>query len=166
MKHIFCIICLFFVLAFESQGQNYDLAVGARFGANSGVSVRKNIGDYWAGEVMLAGYKDASALAFLLERQTVVEWFPDFPMTAYYGFGAHLGVGTFVPKFARDYPYYGSKRTSLRMGIDAVLGLEYRIPQYPFALSAETKPYYEFFGGYYSGFYIPAIAFSIKYILK
>ncbi|CAN0013796.1 unnamed protein product, partial [Chrysoparadoxa australica] len=61
----------------------------------------------------------------------------------YYGGGGHASIhnnqyyGTY---FGRS-PYYDDG--ALGLGVDGILGLEYKIPAIPFALSLDIKPFVE-----------------------
>jgi len=58
----------------------------------------------------------------------------------YYGAGAHIGaIGSGVyQRFNGDNQPYN--RSSILLGVDGVLGLEYRIPKSPIAISLDLNP--------------------------
>ena len=61
----------------------------------------------------------------------------------YYGYGAHLAfAGHHTGRFAeRD--YYHHHDEGFGLGVDGLVGMEYKIPQIPIAVSLELKPFLE-----------------------
>lgn len=62
----------------------------------------------------------------------------------YYGAGGHIaaqnGNGAYYYDNGRHKHY---KNGALGLGVDGIVGLEYKIPKAPFALSLDVKPYIE-----------------------
>ncbi len=89
-------------------------------------------------------------------------------LECYYGAGGHAVEGTGRIYSGEDsnpvYPrgdYYGVGSGGI--GIDGVLGLEYKIPPVPFAISFDIKPFLEFDTHGY-GFMALDPGFGIKFI--
>ena len=57
--------------------------------------------------------------------------------------------------------YYYDETSYLAVGADLILGLEYKLPDLPFAVGIDYKPFFEVFHGY-SGFYNDA-AISLRF---
>ena len=115
---------LFFAAAIttNASAQEYNHAAGVRIGASSGAFTYKQPLDANAIEAMLwVNWNSGFSLAGLYEwsMPVITNGF-----NLYYGAGAHLGV--FSQKFA--------------LGLDVILGLEYKIPSVPFAVSFDYKP--------------------------
>ena len=88
----------------------------------------------------------------------------------YYGAGFHAGAYQGRYYFADDryyyngrngdvyflrgnkYGYYYDETTYLAIGADLILGLEYKLPDLPFVVAVDYKPFFEVFHGY-TGFY-------------
>lgn len=105
--------------------QNYKHAIGLRAGgSNAALTYKQHLNAGNAFEVMAwFGFYEASSFsaAGLYEwTQPVIN--NDFNL--YYGVGGHLGAA--ANKFA--------------IGIDAIVGLEYKIPNAPIAFSLDYKP--------------------------
>ena len=68
----------------------------------------------------------------------------------YYGCGGHASIWNGRPYYyyyyypdGRYYRGYGTYGSAFGVGIDGVLGLEYRIQEIPFSISLDVKPYIE-----------------------
>lgn len=57
--------------------------------------------------------------------------------------------------------YYYDQHTYLAIGADLILGLEYKLPDLPFVVGVDYKPFFEVFHGY-TGFYNDA-AISLRF---
>ncbi len=97
----------------------------------------------------------------------------------YYGAGFHAGAYQGRYYFADDRYYYNGRNgdvyfiksksgsyyydenTYLAIGADLILGLEYKLPDLPFVVGVDYKPFFEVFHGY-TGFYNDA-AVSLRF---
>ncbi|WBO84820.1 hypothetical protein [Hymenobacter yonginensis] len=92
----------------------------------------------------------------------------------YYGAGAHAGAykGRYYyverlyyynkGKYRGDYyVYVNDDRSYVVFGADLILGLEYKMPDLPFVVGVDYKPYFEVFDGY-TGLYNDA-AVSLRF---
>ena len=97
----------------------------------------------------------------------------------YYGAGFHAGAYQGRYYFADEryyyngrngdvyflkgnkYGYYYDEATYLAIGADLILGLEYKLPDLPFVVGVDYKPFFEVFHGY-TGFYNDA-AVSLRF---
>ena len=95
----------------------------------------------------------------------------------YYGAGFHAGAYQGRYYFADDrfyngrngeyfaknnrYGYYYDESSYLAIGADLILGLEYKLPDLPFVVGVDYKPFFEVFHGY-TGFYNDA-ALSLRF---
>jgi hypothetical protein len=130
------------VSAYTASGQalssEYKAAFGLRAGETSGITFKYNttsstgfeiIAGIWSNWLSLTGLYEKRAAAFNVEG---MKWF--------YGAGGHVVFKTST--------YYNEGRTYDRgdqfaLGVDGIVGLEYKIPQIPFAISLEVKPLME-----------------------
>lgn len=123
MKKFVALFAFIVITITSTNAQDYNWAVGTRIGgAMSGISAKHFISPLDAVEVILAiPYKKGFNLTGLYERHIPVisEGFH-----FYYGAGAH--IGTYNEKFL--------------LGVDGIIGLEYKIPTIPLALSLDYKP--------------------------
>ena len=122
----------------RSAAQDYKTAVGAKFGGfENGFSVKYFMDKNTALEGILGIRNHGAVLTGLYEIHQ--QAFNTPLLNLYYGFGAHLGsVGKGVFKtFGNDQVYNDNH---ILLGADAVLGLEYKIPDAPLAISLDLNP--------------------------
>lgn len=140
---------VFSCILFSASGQDYTNAIKGSLGYSWGLSFQKlitqekgyaaklNIENYgWQGSLIRIQYKPAFPASSS-------QWFYGI------GYGTHLAYKTqintrnlFVP-FAPPNKHIGNFITA---GVDAFLSLEYRFLKYPFIISADYQPNFEFFG--------------------
>ena len=125
---------------------NYTTAIGLRGGDLGGLTFKHFTRPDGALEVILGlGYRHPRifALTVLYEKHTPAFDVPG--MRWYYGGGGHVTVVGSRSGYYR-YPW-GVRRyyegDALGLGIDGIVGLEYKIPPIPFAISFDLKPYIE-----------------------
>ncbi len=137
----------------EGKGQDYKNAV------------RMSFGTYWSASYKRLFNQEDGAMAMLQygENSLVIAGLrifhqPAFPTTSSkwfisYGYGAHLAYRTKIKSsnFFRPFaPPIVHEGNFVSPGMDGYIGLEYRFLKYPFALSADYMPNFEFFGpGYF-----------------
>ena len=137
---------LVILLAFQGSAQ-YSTAIGLRAGETSGLTIKQFIGGSNALEGILGVWQHGGSATLLFEHHA-----PAFGngFNWYYGAGGHVSFQTTYSYWyryeRRNYYYYRDGGTGL--GIDGVLGLEYKIPKAPNAISFDLKPYIEFYRGY------------------
>ena len=123
---------------------DYTNAIGLRAGETSGLTYKHNFsgGNTFEGIVSMWPY--TIGLTGLYER-TLHTGTPG--LNWYFGGGGHINAGN-----ARSRVYYWNngeqyvyvrQRNAMALGIDGILGLEYKFRPIPFALSADIKPYIE-----------------------
>lgn len=145
-------IALFLMLSLGTMAQsNYKTAVGVRVGGyENGLSVKHFINSSTALEGILGLRPGVFILTGLYEKHAVA--FSEPSLNWYYGAGGHIGS----IESGRRYRYYGNDRfyadKAILLGADGILGLEWKIPEIPFALSADLHPRLEFANGPYLGF--------------
>ena len=141
------LICLFVVaiasLTAVSAQQDYNWGVGIRFGGDlGGVTVKHKFNATDAFEAIVAmPWKDGVILTVLYQRHIPVI---DHGFHLYYGAGGH--VGALGKNFA--------------LGIDGIVGLEYKMPDLPLLFSIDYKPSFNIIRT--SGFWMRDIALGIK----
>jgi hypothetical protein len=128
---------------------NYTTAIGLRGGDLGGLTFKHFTGGDRAIEAILGvGYGNPRLLSLtvLLEKHTPA--FNVSGMRWYYGGGGHVSIvgsrSGYIrrPWFGERYYYEGG---AFGLGIDGIVGLEYKIPPIPFAISIDIKPYIEVF---------------------
>lgn len=143
MKKILALTALLCLAVTLVSAQNYNWAIGARLGTTmSGVSVKHNLNASNAIEgVLSVPYNNGFNVLGLYERHIPIisEGF-----NFYYGAGAHLGA------YNHDF----------MLGIDGVVGMEYKFNEVPLALSVDYKPAFNIFEN--TGFRMLDFSFGIK----
>ena len=117
----FLVMAALMVATLSANAQEYNWAVGLRGGAFSGLTVKKN--------------NDANALEFgaswglgnYIVVDGVYEW--QQPVITE-GFNLYYGAGAFLGAFENDFA----------VGAEGVVGLEYKIPDFPLAFSFDYRP--------------------------
>ena len=140
MKKFLAMVALM-VATLTASAQEYDWAVGVRGGGFSGLTAKKNNGSN-ALEFGLSfggGYINVDGV-FLLQQPVINE---DFHL--YYGGGAYVNLIS---------NYVG-------VGVEGVVGLEYKIPNVPLAVSLDYRPAFNIVG--YTGFNFNNVGLGVKY---
>lgn len=152
------IFACFLLMSKRSAAQDYKTALGVKFGAyENGFSVKYFMDPNTALEGVLGIRNHGAVLTGLYELHQ--QAFNQPGLKLYYGFGGHLGsVGRGYYKRFGDDEFYESGH--LLLGADAVLGLEYKIPEAPIAVSIDLNPRLELATG---PFFDLAPGIGIKY---
>jgi hypothetical protein len=133
------IITLFIVNSFTINAQDYNTSIGFRLGWESGITIKHFIASdaaiegivgtsYWGG-IYLCGLYELHTNPIDVEG-----------LSLYYGGGAHLrswsngGWGLGNPRWK------GYSGNYLGIGVDGIIGLEYKIPDAPLNISLDIKP--------------------------
>lgn len=125
---------------------DYKNAIGVRIGETSGLTFKYFFDKGHAFEAIVSAYPYTIGLTALYEKhmQTNISG-----LLWYYGAGGHVNVGG--PTSRVFYRYYGDRRYAYvyryggyALGIDGILGLEYKIKPIPLSLSLDIKPFAEF----------------------
>lgn len=162
MRKIFTLAFIFapsFLLA-----QNYTRDAGLRFGEFFTATYRQYQEDDQALEGMLnLGRRGMTATV-------LKEYFKPLPGRGYdnlfftCGFGAHAGFRS-VNRYRvlnRTYVLEENRVTPL-IGIDGMIGLEYRFAEFPFVLGLDVKPYFEYSVVQIFSLYLHSFGISLKY---
>jgi hypothetical protein len=169
MKLFFTFLLMF--LALGASGQDFKNSAGLRLGKTDGLTYKRFLTENGAVEFMLGfgGYDNGTQI------YTTYQWHFQIPndftqnLYFYYGVGGHLGY--IRPTTTRSYYENDStivtdteKRIFYTIGIDGVVGLEYRIFTVPMTISMEVKPYIEYYDLRYIQSRFWDFGFTVKYI--
>ncbi len=131
-----------FFKAPPALGNTYSTAIGLRGGETSGLTIKHFVGSSTAIEGILGLWNSGFHATVLLEKH--VNAFGIESLNWYYGGGGHFAIDN-----GNKYYGYGRRRGdfytngSFGLGVDGIIGLEFKIPQVPIALSLDLKPYIE-----------------------
>lgn len=152
-----------------SPAQSYDQSAGVRLGHTSGFTYKKFIEDEKAFEFLLSGRRNGLQVTGYYINHLPVDLSFNDRFYFYYGLGAHIGTERYFgyrkeldPTDPRKFSYLGTN--FFTMGIDGVLGAEYRIPSLPVTVALDVKPYFNYIGLRYTHIVFWDTAFSVKYI--
>lgn len=169
MKYIFTI--LFTFLTAIGFAQEYKNSTGLRIGQTDGVTYKRFLNDNGAVEFMLGfGGHDKG-----LRIYSNYQWHFQIPaqftknLFLYYGVGGH--VGYIRSNLGKEYYENDStivteneEKSYYAVGVDGIIGLEYRIFTVPLTVSIEVKPYFDFYALHYTKWNFWDFGFTVKYI--
>ncbi len=169
MKYTFTLLFLFLVTL--AGAQDYKNSVGFRIGNTDGPTYKRFLTENGAVELMLGFGGDNGGM----QLYTTYQWNYPLPnpitenLFLYYGVGGHIGY--IRPQRYRNYYINDStvvtedeKQTYYTIGVDGVIGLEYRIFTVPMTVSTELKPAFEYYGLRYTQFNFWDFGITVKYI--
>jgi hypothetical protein len=142
MKRMITILAL--CSACSAYGQ-YRTAIGLRLGETSGITLKRAVANAAMVEGIIGIWNRGLSATILYEIYASA--FSATGLNWYYGGGGHLAVVT----YQRGYRWYdyGQRRFyyddgGMGIGIDGVIGLEYKFQKAPVAFSLDLKPFLEF----------------------
>ncbi len=164
---LFSILLLF---SLTGNGQEYKNSAGYRLGHTDGVTYKRFVTETGAVEAMLGfGGFDGGMQAY-----ANYQWNIPIPtpftknLHFYYGVGGH--VGYIRPTRTVDY-WVGDeivseteKKTDYVIGVDGIVGAEYRIFTVPMTVSLDIKPSFEYYALQYTRFHFWDFGITAKYI--
>lgn len=146
-----CLCMLLTLSSGQIWAQQYDRSAGVRLGGSLGLTFKKFVVDEQAVEAIVSNRKKGIQLTlmYLMHQPMHVSFNENFYF--YYGAGGHVGSerhgGINKVLYNVDPPeYYYTDKNYLTMGIDAIIGIEYRMLSVPITLSLDLKPYINYIG--------------------
>ena len=152
MRSILLIIILFLALGVNTFGQERNHAIAARFGLSSGISYQLMV-DEFRGYKGFMSFRDGG-VQFTGMIESYRPLYLDFTdkMYFYTGMGAHVGFtrwqsGNWLwSNPFRYYPQANYYSFAPVIGLDGIIGLEFRLDRIPMTFSLDAKPFFELFG--------------------
>ena len=167
MKAIIVTIILVSIVYIHVQSQEYKNAIGARLGMSSGFTYQRQVDDFRGYKGMLSFRDGGLQLTALLESYRPLYLKFTDKMYYYTGMGAHIGYTTHQPQrgfltnpFRFSYKY---GKFAPVIGLDAIIGVEFRLDRAPLSFCLDAKPFFELFGQNIFRLSIFDIGFSMKY---
>lgn len=125
-----------------AQSGSYKTAIGLRAGETSGLTIKQFLGSSTALEGIIGIWSHGFSGTLLFEKYagTGVDG-----LNVYYGGGGHVAFETHHHHwyYYKKDRYYHHRHGYVGLGIDGVVGLEYKIPPVPIAISVDLKPFVE-----------------------
>lgn len=142
IRNLLCLSAFVAGLAYTPQlkaqyKSEYRTAIGLRAGGTSGLTFKHFSTPHRAFEGILSFWNRGFGLTGLIEKHSHT----GAPgLKVYYGAGGHVA---FYDRngYYRDYDwYYHDYDDGVSLGVDGIVGLEYKIPPIPIAFSIDLKP--------------------------
>jgi hypothetical protein len=152
------------LIAGKAMSQNYTRDAGMRIGDHFSLTYRQYLSNDQALEAYLFFGRQGISFGVLKEYfQPVIGHISD-NLYFQYGYGAHLGYRYTDHYQILNRTYELDKYTfSPLIGVDGLVGIEYRFPEFPFLISMDIKPYFEFSTIQIFGLYLQSFGLSLKY---
>lgn len=164
----FHFLAFILLLALPGYSQGPDQALGIRGGLSSGFEYRVFTDDLNSYKVLLSTrlFEQGMQLTGLKEFHVLDAFDIGEDLSFVYGLGAHFGFESwYVDDFDVNFPgtIYHHRKTGPIAGLDGLAAIEYTIPQFPFVVGLEVKPYFNLFGKNFIQFQPFDFAFTVKY---
>ncbi|MFW5758926.1 MAG: hypothetical protein ACOCUQ_02035 [Bacteroidota bacterium] len=155
LRFVLAILLLF--VAMPLSAQDYSTSIGVRGGFLSGVSGKFFIDNEDAIEVVGALHYNGLLISGIFQRHANAFDAPG--LNWYYGGGVHLGF------YQRRYTPWDNDETGnvSILGINGVLGLEYKIEEIPFTVGIDITPAFNLIG--HTGYWMSG-GLTLRYILN
>ena len=162
----------FFIIVQSSFAQgSYKHSAGIRLGNTSGLTYKTFLKGEQALELLLSGRNEGIQLTTTYLTHNQMEFSFNQNFYVYYGIGGHIGIERFqdlgksiIPGEGGENTFVFDDRNYFTMGIDGILGLEYRWLSVPITISFDIKPYFNFIGLRYTQIKFWDAGLSFKYI--
>jgi len=167
MKKQLLVFLVLTVCVTITRAQVYKREAGLRLGQTSGFSFRSIRDDAQALEVLL-GFRDHGfqVCGFMEKIKPLWEGKHE-NFSLYYGPGLHIGYVRDdyddFHNYPDDYPY-DDTHSYFVFGVDAMLGIQYKLPDAAILLAADFKPFFEVQGFQKVKLNLWDFAFQIRYI--
>ena len=151
-----------------SAQELYQRSAGTRVGHTSGLTYKKFVEDHKALEVMTSGRRGIQ-VTLTYQHYYPMEFSFNEAFYAYYGLGGHVGLERYdkldkVLLSSHPPTFDYEKKSYYTMGIDAIVGIEYRWLSVPMTISFDVKPYFNYIGMRYGRAKFWDSALSFKYV--
>lgn len=141
------------------KAQSYNTGIGFRAGGyENGITIKHFTDSETAIEGIIGFRPGVFVVTGLYEKHATA--FSEPSLKWYYGIGAHIGAISDGRRYKR---FYGDNDfgSGLLLGADAILGLEWRVPEIPFTLGVDLHPRLELAKG---PFLDIEPGFSLRYV--
>lgn len=170
LKNILILLSIVTIISSKAAGQSYKFSAGIRGGLAAGITGKYFIAENKAIEGIFSTRYRGFSLTGLYEIHQPLK---EENFSFFYGLGAHVasyssyhyyGYDRYTSYTRNNQVYTGPYQETIGvLGIDAILGLEYRFKTIPFTIGVDTKPFFDLIGHGNNYFDIAA---SVRYIIK
>jgi len=152
------------LIAYEANAQNYTRDCGFRLGDQFSAGYRQFLDDEQAIEGMFSVGRRGVRITLLKEHSWPALGHISENLFFKYGYGAHAGF-RYIDRYRvlnRTYELDEYMFVPL-IGLDGMIGIEYRFPRFPVLVGVDIKPYFEYSTVQIFSLYLNSIGLSIKY---
>ncbi len=167
----FTLLAILMLTLSIANGQYYLRSAGLRLGGSSGFTYKKFFNETEAMEVLLSGRSKGIQVSLLYMENREMDISYSDNLFIYFGGGVHLGLEKKdrlirlyqPPPISDQFDIIHGEKTFFAMGIDGIIGMEYRLLKFPLTIGLDVKPYLNFVGMRNLDFRFWDSALSIKY---
>ena len=171
MKNKYVMVLLLLSISTLGVSQHYLKSAGLRLGHTSGVTYKQFVHKEQAFELMVSGRHNGLQFNAMYQWYSPTQFEFDGNFVLYYGIGAHTGFERLHPynlEFNEEpFPEFDiRRRTYYTMGVDVIVGIEYRMLIAPLTISFDVKPYLNYIGFQSLDGRFWDSALSVKYVFN
>ena len=165
MRKIYVSILLIVVcFASEVKAQYYLNSAGVRIGGSYGITYKKFFNETQAVEFLLGGRDGGMHATTTFQFNKPLNLSKNETFFLYYGAGGHVGFQDYATKVLdNSTSFLYQNQTYFSMGIDVIIGVEYRFLTAPITIGLDIKPYFTFIGFRYTQSNFWDTSLSVKY---
>lgn len=145
-------IALAMILATGTRAQEYVRSAGVRLGSETtALTFKKFASEDQAVEVFLSGRSKGLQLTLMYEKYLPMRVGTLDNFYFYSGMGGHVGYQkdneiNKVPTGVAQSDFYYTEEDYFEIGIDGIVGIEYRILSIPLSINVDLKPFVSYVG--------------------
>ena len=166
MKYSF--VCLLILMPLIGMGQYFQHSAGLRLGGTSGLTYKTFMNDNQGIQFLLSGRESGvqATITYQFYKPLNIGKYDTFFI--YYGPGGHAGIESHSKQvLVTNEPYppysYYEEKSQFVMGVDAIVGIEYRLIPVPLVIGFDIKPYLNYIGMRELKFRFWDVALTVKY---
>jgi hypothetical protein len=160
------LLSLLGIVSLSSQAQFYKQSAGVRGGYTSALTYKYFYNDDQAIELMVGGRNQGIQITGLYTfHKPLNNVFSDM-VYFYYGVGLHTGYEIYTTQdtFTSLGDFINNQHPFFIMGIDTMVGLEYRMLSIPLTVGLDIKPYFQLVDMRYGDTRFWDVGASVKYV--
>ncbi len=155
MKKLLSLIIVFSITCIHINSQEYNTGIGVRGGFSSGINIKHFVSETNALEGIVAFHRGGLLTTALYQWHATAFDVPGLQW--YYGAGAHVGI------YGDKHPHgwFPDNGTNISLGVDGIIGLDYKIENIPISIALDVMPRVNFIG--HMGIFMGA-GLSVRYV--
>jgi hypothetical protein len=170
-KYLQTLLIVSFIGVFltPAQAQYYEQSAGIRLGGSYGLTYKKFFNEIDAIEFLFGGREEGIHLTITYQFNKPLNLSRNETFFLYYGVGGHTGfekypTKTLINSQAPESEFIYENKSHFTMGVDAIVGLEFRLLTAPITIGLDMKPYFSFIGFRYTRTDFWDTSLSVKYV--